>query len=113
MIGGIAPDVRHCDKCKNLTVWKTEKCVKCGLESDRGKEATRLKLDQPVSMTMTPEQRIDAALDKVLKASGSALKHYTAPATLKKMRNAMHDVMSESYIAGSNAEFNLLRKYLH
>lgn len=47
-------------------------------------------------------ERIDSALDKVLKASGSALRHYTLPATLQAMRAAMRDVISESYIQGSN-----------
>ena len=47
---------------------------------------------------MTPEQRIDAALDSVLKASGSALRHYTMPKSLADMR----EVMSDAYIKGSN-----------
>lgn len=51
---------------------------------------------------MTQDQRIDAALDSVLRASGSALKHYTLPGTLEAMREAMRKVMSESYIQGSN-----------
>lgn len=51
---------------------------------------------------MTPEQRIDAALDSVLRASGSALKHYTLPGTLEAMRDAMRKVMSDSYIRGSH-----------
>lgn len=51
---------------------------------------------------MTPEQRIDAALDSVLRASGSALKYYTLPGTLQAMREAMRKVMSDSYIKGSN-----------
>lgn len=51
---------------------------------------------------MTPEQRIDSALDSVLRASGSALKHYTLPGTLEAMRDAMRKVMSDSYIQGSN-----------
>lgn len=42
---------------------------------------------------MTPEQRIDDALDSVLRASGSALKHYTMPKTLNEMREAMRKVM--------------------
>jgi hypothetical protein len=42
---------------------------------------------------MTPEQRIDAALDSVLKASGSALRHYTMPKTLADMREAMRKAM--------------------
>lgn len=50
---------------------------------------------------MTPEQRIDNALDSVLRASGSALKHYTMPKTLADMRAAMRKVMSDSYIQGS------------
>jgi|LSQX01.2.fsa_nt_gb hypothetical protein len=54
-------------------------------------------------MTETPEQRIDANLDSVLRASGSALKHYTTPGTLKAMRDAMRKVMSRSYLAGSDA----------
>lgn len=38
---------------------------------------------------MTTDQSIDAALDSVLKASGSAIKHYTLPKTLADMRDAM------------------------
>lgn len=52
---------------------------------------------------MTPEQRIDANLDSVLRASGSALKHYTMPGTLDDMREAMRKIMSKSYLAGSDA----------
>ena len=58
---------------------------------------------------MTPEQRIDAALDAVLKASGSALKHYTMPATLNNMRDAMRKIMSDSYISGSNDNFEAMK----
>lgn len=58
---------------------------------------------------MTPEQKIDAALDAVLRASGSALKHYTTQQTLDQMRDAMRKVMSDSYIAGSNDNFNAMR----
>ena len=47
---------------------------------------------------MTPEQRIDAALDSVLKASGSALRHYTMPKTLADMREAMRKAMFDEYI---------------
>lgn len=45
---------------------------------------------------MTPEERIDAALDSVLKASGSALKNYTMPLTLDRMREAMRKVIGDS-----------------
>lgn len=57
---------------------------------------------------MTPEQKIDEALDSVLRASGSALRHYTMPKTLTEMRAAMRKVMSESYIAGSNDNFKAM-----
>lgn len=59
---------------------------------------------------MTPEQRIDAALDSVLKASGSSLRHYTMAKTLTDMREAVRKVMSDSYIAGSNANFEAMKK---
>ena len=44
----------------------------------------------------TADERIDAALDSVLKASGSALKHYTMAKTLADMREAMRKVMAGS-----------------
>lgn len=59
---------------------------------------------------MTPDERIDAALDSVLKASGSGLKNYTMPLTLDRMREAMRKVMSDSYIAGSNDNFEAMKK---
>lgn len=62
---------------------------------------------------MTPEERIDAALDSVLKASGSALKNYTMQLTLDRMREAMREVMSDSYIAGSNDNFEAMKKTGH
>ena len=62
---------------------------------------------------MTPEQRIDAALDSVLKASGSALKHYMMPKTLADMREAMRKVMSDSYIQGSNDNVDAMKKPGH
>jgi len=58
---------------------------------------------------MTAQDNIDAALDSVLRASGSALRNYTMPATLEKMREAMRKVMSDSYIAGSNDHAKALR----
>lgn len=57
---------------------------------------------------MTPEERIDSALDSVLKASGSALKHYTTPAIINRMREAMRKVMAESYRDGSNDNFKAM-----
>jgi hypothetical protein len=51
---------------------------------------------------VTPEQRIDVALDSVLKASGSALRHYTMPKTLADMREAMRKALFDEYIRGLN-----------
>lgn len=51
---------------------------------------------------MTPEQRIDAALESILRAAGTSLKHYM-PSTQEAMRIAVLKVHSDSYIAGSNA----------
>lgn len=45
------------------------------------------------------DARIDAALDAVLKASGSALRHYM-PGTVEEMRKAMRKVMVAEYIKG-------------
>ena len=59
---------------------------------------------------MTPEQRIDAALDSVLKASGSALRHYTMPKTLADMREAMRKVMFDEYIRGLNDNVEAIKK---
>ena len=56
---------------------------------------------------VTPEQRIDAALDSVLKASGSALRHYTMPKTLADMREAMRKVMFDEYIRGLNESISI------
>ena len=54
------------------------------------------------------EDKIDEALDAVLKASGSALKHHSMPATIEQMREVMRKIMSESYIQGSNDCFEAL-----
>jgi hypothetical protein len=51
---------------------------------------------------MNPNEKIDAALDLVLKASGSALKHYPTQSALDKMRAAMRKIIAQSYVAGSN-----------
>ena len=58
---------------------------------------------------MMPEQRIDAAIDLVLKASGSALKYYTMAKTLADMRDAMRKIMSDAYIQGSNDTLDAMK----
>jgi len=57
---------------------------------------------------MTPEQRIDANIDALLRASGSGIGYYTMPRTLEKMREVMRRIMSESYIKGSQDNFDAL-----
>lgn len=52
---------------------------------------------------MMPEEKIDAALDLVLRAAGSALRHHTMPLTLDRMRTAMQKIMADSYLAGEEA----------
>ena len=49
-------------------------------------------------------ERIDANLDRILKASGSALRNYTLPATLEAMRKAMREIMIAEFIAGTDAD---------
>ena len=62
---------------------------------------------------MTPEQRIDVALDSVLKASGSALRHYTMPKTLADMREAMRKAMFDEYIRGLNDNVEAMKNAGH
>ena len=50
----------------------------------------------------TEQQCVDAALDLVLRASGSALRHYSMPGTLSAMRDAMRGIISAAYTAGLN-----------
>lgn len=51
---------------------------------------------------MTPEKQIDVNLEKILKTANTSLRYYTMPSTLERMRSAMREVMSQSYIQGSN-----------
>jgi hypothetical protein len=57
---------------------------------------------------MTPEQRIDANIDALLRASGSGIDYYTMPRTLEAMREVMRRIMSDSYIKGSQDNFDAL-----
>lgn len=61
---------------------------------------------------MPLDERVNAALDRVLKAAGSARSDYTAP-TLDRMREEIRKMMAESYIAGSNDNFNAMKKSRH
>lgn len=51
---------------------------------------------------MTPEQRIDEALDAVFRAAGLSLIRHKIPDATIQMREAMRKIMSDSYIQGSN-----------
>jgi len=57
---------------------------------------------------MTPEERIDANIDAILRASGSGIDYYTMPRTLEAMRDAMRKIMSDSYIKGTQDNFDAL-----
>ena len=53
---------------------------------------------------MTAAERIDANLDRILRASGSALRHYTMPSTLAALRREMRAIMVEESVVGTDAE---------
>lgn len=57
---------------------------------------------------MTPEQRIDANIDALLRASGSGIDYHTMPRTLQNMREVMRKIMSDSYIKWSQDNFDAL-----
>jgi lambda repressor-like predicted transcriptional regulator len=56
-----------------------------------------------------PEAMIDAAIETILKASGSSIRNYSVHKTLADMRDAMRKIMSDSYIKGSNDMAKILR----
>lgn len=51
-------------------------------------------------------QRIDAALDLVLRAAGSSIAK--CPGNLYEMRNAMRKIMGDEYIRGSNDRYKAM-----
>ena len=57
---------------------------------------------------MTPEQRIDANIEAILKAAGTSFRHYTMPKSRDDMREAMRKIMADSYIKGSQDNFDAL-----
>ena len=61
-----------------------------------------------VASQPTTHARIDAALESILKAAGSKLDAYM-PVSKDAMREAMRKIMSESYINGSNDNFEAMR----
>ena len=52
---------------------------------------------------MTDAERIDANLDRILRASGSRLEYHTLPFTLANLRREMRAIMVEEFVAGTNA----------
>lgn len=57
---------------------------------------------------MTPEQRIDANIEAILKAAGTSFRNYTMPKSRDDMREAMRKIMADSYIKGSQDNFDAL-----
>ena len=49
---------------------------------------------------MTPIEKIDAALDSVLKESGSSIEYYILSNRLSAMREAMRKIMVDEYALG-------------
>jgi len=61
-------------------------------------------------LKMTPQQRVDDALDRILKAAGTALKNYTMQSSIDAMRKEMRQIMVSEYIKGSNDCFEAIKK---
>ncbi len=60
---------------------------------------------------MTPIEKIDAALDSVLKESGSSIEYYILSNRLSAMREAMKKIMEDEYINGINAAHDTVKKF--
>lgn len=58
---------------------------------------------------MTPEERIDANIEKLLNAAGTSFRHYSMDSSRQRMREIMRQIMSESYIKGSNDHAEALK----
>jgi len=59
---------------------------------------------------MKSYDRVDQAIDNILKASGSSLKYYTMQKSLDDMRAAMREIMSNAFNAGANVVINEFNK---
>lgn len=57
---------------------------------------------------MTPDVRIDRNLLRICNAAGVSMMHYTE-VQLSAMREEMRKIMSESYIKGSNDNYDAMR----
>lgn len=58
---------------------------------------------------MTPGERVDAAIETILVAAGTSLKNYSLHKPREEMRKAMRNIMSDSYIKGSNACWDAMK----
>lgn len=58
------------------------------------------------------EQEIDAAIDRILKASGSALRHYTMALNLERMRGEMREILASRLSSIKPGEVVVERKLL-
>ena len=65
--------------------------------------------DTKVVSQLAINDRIDAAIESVLKAAGSKLDYYM-PVSKDAMREAMRNIMIKSYINGSNDNFEAMRR---
>ena len=80
-------------------------------EAQAGKEPVA---DVPVhpSTEQTADQRIDAALESVLNAAGTSLKHYTMQRTLDQMREAMRKIMIDEWAEGTKSAFRAMNRHV-
>jgi hypothetical protein len=91
---------------KDRGLWKSKDDAEKAI-TESWEEIVEVKKTNEEQIT-TPEQRIDEALDSVLRASGTSLNHYRTRIHLEGMRKAMRKVMSDSYIAGSNDAMKIM-----
>lgn len=61
---------------------------------------------------MTPQQLVDDALDRILKAAGTTLKNYTIQSRIDEMRKEMRQIMVNEYIKGSNDAAEAIAKII-
>lgn len=59
---------------------------------------------------MDAEKRVDEAVNTMLKAGGNPNIRMYMPEAQRELRDAMRQIMSDSYIAGSNACYAALKQ---
>jgi hypothetical protein len=68
-----------------------------------------LQREAEVKPDMTPDDRVDAVLEMVLKAAGTSLKHFTMQKSRDDLREAMRLALMDAYIQGGDDAVKALR----